>query len=211
MDSQTRQMFQCERCGLEFRTNSSLVRHVKHIHDQNDKYKCKICGKIEAEKHRLKTHIEVKHEGRCWICEVCACPFKSSGGLRQHMKIKHSDMVVKKARYRCRKCSKPFKDKDVYLGHMSKHDGAKLYTCCLCSRQYQYKNNLKAHILSQHSGKSVKCDHCEMSFGSNKQLQDHVNGKHTQVEKYGCECGKRFRWRSSLSFHRKKCLVMWLK
>ena len=203
--SQRRQLYQCETCDFKSNKKYSLIRHVKHIHDRSDAYRCKTCGKTEIEKCRLKEHIEVEHEGRRWICEICGSPFKSSGGLSAHIKVKHADMVMTEAKFKCSKCSKSFVNKDLYVGHMSKHDGTKLFSCGLCSKRYQYRNNLKNHMVKHHREKDYKCDHCEMCFSTNKDLQNHVNGKHSQLETYRCDCGKRFRWRSSLHYHRHKC------
>ena len=54
------------------------------------------------------------------------------------------------------------------------------------------------------------CDLCSGLFKSQRNLNDHIRGKHLARQTYSClACGLRFRWRSTLSSHRKKgCPLM---
>ncbi|CAC5410438.1 KRAB [Mytilus coruscus] len=52
---------------------------------------------------------------------------------------------------------------------------------------------------------TVKCEECGEIFKRKAYLKEHVEGKHGGDMRYSCDCGKKFKWRSSLGNHRKHC------
>lgn len=52
---------------------------------------------------------------------------------------------------------------------------------------------------------TVKCEECGEIFKRKAYLKEHIEGKHGGDMRYSCDCGKKFKWRSSLGNHRKHC------
>ena len=53
-----------------------------------------------------------------------------------------------------------------------------------------------------------QCDICMRRFGVRQALEDHMQGVHLGTPRFLCpHCGKGFRFRSSLSYHKRKCLT----
>jgi hypothetical protein len=52
---------------------------------------------------------------------------------------------------------------------------------------------------------NLKCEECGEIFKRKAYLKEHMEGKHGGDLRYSCDCGKKFKWRSSLGSHRKNC------
>ncbi|CAG2188963.1 KRAB [Mytilus edulis] len=52
---------------------------------------------------------------------------------------------------------------------------------------------------------TVKCEECGEIFKRKAYLKEHVEGKHGGDMRYSCDCGKKFKWRSSLVTIGKHC------
>ena len=197
-------LYKCMECDYKCKNSYSLTRHARRHHNAPG-FKCDVCDKVETEKSKLLLHVQVEHNGKRWICEDCGKQYKSRAALNIHQRVTHTNSAL----FKCTVCSKTFMSKDIYLGHLSKHEGTKSYSCSSCGKEYRYKNNL---ILHQSSCCGVKdktgskiCNFCGLQFSTEKDMKCHINGKHNQLESFSCVCGKRFRWRSSLGYHRNKC------
>ena len=55
-----------------------------HETDKSERFKYDVCGRLYSEKFRLANHIEVKHRGKRWICDVCGKSYKSAVALNVH-------------------------------------------------------------------------------------------------------------------------------
>ena len=67
-------VFNCEVCQLQFAYKSSLVRHVKNGHNNDNKVYAK----------------HLKKDG-LYLCKVCGVKYKHSRDLKNHLKKKHND------------------------------------------------------------------------------------------------------------------------
>ena len=193
----------CHLCDYATNFKSLMAKHRRQQHKEyNDQYRCETCNKGFPERYLLRNHVDAKHKGIKWICEFCAKSYEGKGALEVHKRKCHINDAI----YKCKTCHKSFMDKHLYIGHVSKHDGKKLFTCEKCKKSFRYKNSLKMHQKSCHGNASFLCAQCGMQFTCSKGLKDHINGKHKMEKQFSCECGNSYRWRSSLSFHRKKCV-----
>ena len=195
----------CHQCDFATTSKYLITKHRRQQHKDKEaqhQYRCDTCSKGFPERYLLKNHVDAKHNGIKWICEFCAKSFEGKGALGVHKRKSHTN----DATYKCSTCRKSFMDKNLYVGHISKHSARKLFSCGTCKKSFQYKNSLNMHEKACHGNKSFPCAQCGMKFTCSKVLKDHIHGKHRVEKKYFCQCGKSYRWRSSLCFHKKKCM-----
>ena len=105
---------------------------------------------------------------------------------------------------------------------MSKKEATELY-CEKCDYKTSKKSNLDKHFLSkkhilsskniQKVANVIKCDLCNYSCKKESVYLKHTNTKkHISNEmmiddKYICECGKKFKSKRTINFHKKNCII----
>ena len=75
--------FKCSECGGRFNENSKLNKHMVGVHKW---YRCPDCGKIVKER---RSHWKLKH-GCTFLCDFCESGFFSLKGYSAHMQEKHA-------------------------------------------------------------------------------------------------------------------------
>lgn len=101
----------CTYCGKVCPTKLSLKNHEK-IHTKA--VSCEFCGKIFVEKHKLRLHIQRKHEkNRKYECHLCNKKLNSLDAVQVHINIMHSDKE-----FSCKYCSRTLVvlQKQCFLG-----------------------------------------------------------------------------------------------
>jgi uncharacterized Zn-finger protein len=77
-----------------------------------------------------------------------------------------------------------------------------------CDKLYYFKDGVNRHIDAFHRKiKNYSCEICDKSFTQETSLRDHRN-LHTGEKPYSCSfpgCIKKFKYKSSLPIHLKKC------
>ena len=110
----------CPHCGLKYRDDTGLRKHIKRIHDGGTEVSCPTCNKTLKNKIVLKQHILVVHEkSQKYACSQCSRICASSYNLRLHIKKSHMNFKP----YKCGICEKPYsnaKDCAVHIGQ--KHE-----------------------------------------------------------------------------------------
>ena len=88
-------MVRCYICDKEFKSVSSLNKHLK-IHFDG-MYSCKFCGKIFQQQSNRNRHEKQVHTTQQIQCKKCGKTFKLSKSLKAHMEKKHSgeDVIVR--------------------------------------------------------------------------------------------------------------------
>lgn len=75
---------QCVYCGKWYSSASSIYKHLRNIHSNNDvEHRCQICGFVSTTATALKKHIQFNHEmTRKYKCSVCEKGFKRPQDLK---------------------------------------------------------------------------------------------------------------------------------
>ena len=192
--------------------NEGLV--VEHASFSCSAPGCKYISKWKANVRRHeKQHIstdapsQADLSAREFICEHCGSSFTRLSSLNNHRKLKHTETF----RFTCERCNRGFIQLWAYRGHLATHDDALKCKCDSCGRTFCYKNNLMTHQktckfvatpLSSQSPEYI-CQICNQNFNTTKNLKDHQKGQHEE-RRFKCnDCGKSFKWRSSMSYHRR--------
>lgn len=85
----------CEICGKQYPRLPGLMAHMRSKHPDNvpEKYRisfsCLHCGTNFTRSTTLRRHIETKHEGKRFACDVCGKVFRNSRYVSQHKKTHH--------------------------------------------------------------------------------------------------------------------------
>ena len=192
----------CGICGKILSNKSSLKRHVK-LHSSAS-FECYLCSKTYHTKYSLKRHLQQHTEGKKWYCK-CGKGFTTEFWLKRHEKSVHEG----KPAYSCKTCGKSCSRTEVAAGHAIRHAGVENPNRCVkCNKGYLYKSSLKRHkCLPLHSitDKQHTCHICQKSFICLRFLKQHM--KVHQKPRFICDvCGKGFRWKNCLDYHRKSCV-----
>ena len=86
---------------MTFNDQSAINAHYDTAHSQTTRrakrgegtHKCELCGKMLADKPKLKRHLSVVHgigDVKTYQCNACSSVFTRSDNLQRHMKAKHA-------------------------------------------------------------------------------------------------------------------------
>lgn len=170
-------------------------------------FKCDTCGYTTRYKHNLKRHLK-KHTDKdeaeapmpAYICDQCGKNFQTKHGLKLHVNSKH-EMLFK---YTCSVCQRGFNVLWNYRGHLASHHRELHETCERCKSKFQYKRSLVRHQKTchgQNDRSNYYCQTCKMSFKCRDTMVQHNQGMHGGKVFTCKDCGKTYRWRSSLAYH----------
>ncbi|XP_060615521.2 zinc finger protein 287-like [Anolis sagrei] len=203
----------CSECGHACYYLSDLLRHMKK--HSNELYKCSQCGKGFKAKATLtahqKTHVapdnssgtnpaEDQTEGG-YICCECGISKATELGLTEHMKVHTSDK-----HFQCDICGEVFKLKTTLMKHQMTHNNVKRVVTLKGGNEPPVRQGVKTlrvvlTKLGSRTGKQHKCNECGYGFDNATHLANHMRS-HTRQRPYKCQdCGRSFRWLSSLQQH----------
>lgn len=116
--------WKCRYCSDKFRTQSSMLTHVKNNHAEIDLShekplcrKCEQCGKIFAVGRAYKIHLDVHAGIRRHKCTLCESSFTDPTNLRAHMKTHNGSSNRRK----CPVCAMSFASEKQCTIHMNNH------------------------------------------------------------------------------------------
>ena len=82
---------ECPDCGKIFKSQHSLLGHLKEQHFHS----CPVCGKKFGLKSNLKAHQKSVHDGQKFPCQICDRLFTTKGSMNLHiLTIHNSDIDV---------------------------------------------------------------------------------------------------------------------
>ncbi|XP_034238234.1 gastrula zinc finger protein XlCGF49.1-like isoform X2 [Thrips palmi] len=144
--------FKCDVCGLVFRLNSSLQRHLCREHYTYKAFKCEECGKEFGHNSDLMHHKRSVHaKVRPFVCQICDERFTTNVVLMRHVNI-HFELKLNE----CKVCGAKFSHSGSLYNHMKIHSDKREYECHSCGKSYKLKSHLKNHSCKLNSKLSSK-------------------------------------------------------
>ena len=145
---------------------------------------------------------------RPYYCDQCPKVYTSWYGLSLHIKGTHRNEF----RFRCAICNKGFQHMWHYHGHCNRHHGLRPYSCSSCSASFASEKDMKKHSTrclrkAEKKDREICCKKCDHTASSKDSLWEHNRAAHGG-KTYKCQkCHKVFKWRSSINYHRKICVL----
>ena len=88
------------------------------------------------------------------------------------------------------------------LGQRRGSGGRRTHVCEVCDKELSSKQSLENHKRIHTGEKPFKCEVCARAFTQQSNLTQHM-GVHTDIQPFKCDCGKAYKARSSLSYHKR--------
>ena len=202
----------------------ALDYHKMQTHALKEtKYKCEICALQFKSETSLKRHIVGKHESQdCNNCELCTSKFKRKDKLTRHMKDVHNATNINhhyslnsnlpmhlQNPYKCKVCGKRFKRKETLKRHekLETCHQNEILKCQQCGEKMKSKKTLKQHTMLFHMAAEPKrCEDCDINFVRKAHLLRHEENVHNKNGLINCEnCNKSFSRRDNMLRHMKYC------
>ena len=168
-------------------------------------YSCTLCDYVTKYKNNFKEHNEIVHLKIRHKCDQCGVELTQKRHLRKHKMSVHSTARP----FICEVCSDSFKSNQNLKSHMEYIHSLQRHVCKHCGKIYNNNDALKAHNRYHDENLQLKCELCGKGFVSRQKLKEHMN-THTGKKPYIClieSCSAAFASTSSLSHHKKSCLL----
>ncbi|VVC94228.1 unnamed protein product [Leptidea sinapis] len=177
----------CPRCGKVYHWKSNLGRHMRsHQAVEDGELYCGPCDKSFASIATYRQHLKlskqhVSEDDFSFSCDHCGKKFVNKTRLRDHIDWEH----LRKIKFRCELCDKPFKcHTSLYVHRQSVHGARDVRDnlCHVCGKSYHNAAKLKYHIVAMHTSETpFRCAHCSASFGWYSSLYRHVRLLHYKL------------------------------
>lgn len=133
-------------------------------------------------------------------CNQCEATFTRSDNLKRHARRCHSNDL-----FSCAICNKGLKNQEAMDRHLDFHQGKQKFQCDVCKKDYTSATGLKIHSRTHSdSGTRLKCSLCDKNYTTKQQLRQHVLAEHERL-RFGCACGKVFKYQKNLTAHEATC------
>ncbi|KAL3884628.1 hypothetical protein ACJMK2_024755 [Sinanodonta woodiana] len=188
--------FNLQQTGLDFTNSLSSGQESLNLHGSEP-------PALDLSPSQLATLAAIKEE-EVIHCDFCGTGFKSRLGLQVHLRTFHE----RSSRYMCTICNRSFNSLINLKEHLNSHPTLKPYCCERCEKRFMSRRELLRHERMFHGNPSAMfiCKICGTGCNCKTSLMEHIRGLHGG-KTYRChKCNKIYRWRSSLSFHAKRCM-----
>ena len=199
--SEVLKSIQCTKCNFSTTRTEYLNRHIRLMHNKEQRFKCQDCKFKSNRSDRFKNHVKAVHEKvRHRKCPHCDHETFDTCSLKNHIKAKH----LKIRDYQCEICDKTFTRSSYLKSHIKLvHAMVKDFQCPSCEYSTGWRPNLKIHIKTQHDKvKDMKCPHCNYTTGQPSALRGHKKNVHSSMKHLQCpSCDYKTKRPPSLKVH----------
>lgn len=205
-------VYACEECNICFPVMQMLKRHRNAVHEQAQRYKCKVCFKICRSLVAFKMHVALEHkseeeeakdvESLTYACNFCNYESTNKSTLHSHISRKHSAKRIGRRRnsyrystepeeYSCDVCEFKCQNRRRLKEHLErKHASEYKYDCEYCGKKFKVKGDMRLHVRFKHKEGPIVCDVCGKTCSNSNSLYVHQKWAHFKP-KYECEICKR--------------------
>ena len=149
--------FKCDMCDYSCYRDFRLKVHKTNIHTKTSEWhicpQCFVrCSDIDG--HMQRVHINSVSSVYDFPCKDCKFLGKTKSALRSHVRSTHEKVMIN-----CTVCAHRVNKWKITV-HMRKHIDNK-YKCKPCSKSYREKRDLAKHILYTHKNFRYRCNFCD--------------------------------------------------
>ncbi|XP_050033061.1 zinc finger protein 711-like [Dermacentor andersoni] len=219
--------FKCALCHAAFTTKSFLIDHVKK-HSTMKTLTCDVCFQPNCAKHDIRLHLrrrqtgprpfrsdhrnkafavytglagpkDTRPDGSANVCEACGATFACRSDLQKHFLTMHGNSKSNTGDNHGNTPKLP-------QGYNQMQGNPKLHMCHLCPARFTRNYSLVVHLRTHADDRQHGCDQCAKRFVTVSRLREHIRAAHSPQPTFGCKyCPIKCTWRSSLTYHVKKC------
>ncbi|XP_076238966.1 uncharacterized protein LOC143182094 isoform X6 [Calliopsis andreniformis] len=204
-------VYACEECNICFPVMQMLKRHRNAVHEQAQRYKCKVCFKICRSLVAFKMHVALEHKAEeeelkdedslTYACNFCTYETTNKSTLHSHISRKHSTKrpgrrknygySTEQEEYTCDVCEFKCQNRRRLKEHLErKHVSDYKYDCEYCGKKFKVKGDMRLHVRFKHKEGPIVCDVCGKTCSNSNSLYVHQKWAHFKP-KYECEICKR--------------------
>ncbi|XP_066599420.1 uncharacterized protein [Prorops nasuta] len=205
-------VYACKDCNICFPVVELLRKHKIAVHDQAQRYKCKVCFKICRSLIAFKMHIALEHkaseeqlpgiEDLTYVCEFCNFESTNRSTLNSHINRKHPEehrtykkvsakMTNESDEFSCDICEFKCPSNRRLKEHLErKHVSGYKYECEFCEKKFKVKGDMRLHVRFKHKEGPAVCDVCGKTCSNSNSLYVHQKWAHFKP-KFECEICKR--------------------
>ncbi|XP_031846019.2 uncharacterized protein LOC116432788 isoform X7 [Nomia melanderi] len=205
-------VYVCEECNICFPVAQMLKRHRNAVHDQAQRYKCKVCFKICRSLVAFKMHVALEHKTEeqelkdenslTYACNFCSYESTNKSTLHSHISRKHPVKHIGRRKnsyrytaepeeYSCDVCEFKCQNRRRLKEHLErKHASEYKYDCEYCGKKFKVKGDMRLHVRFKHKEGPIVCDVCGKTCSNSNSLYVHQKWAHFKP-KYECEICKR--------------------
>uniref|UniRef100_A0A182PH55 Transcription factor grauzone n=1 Tax=Anopheles epiroticus TaxID=199890 RepID=A0A182PH55_9DIPT len=217
----------CTKCDKKCFTPGMFVSHME-THEDPEKNKCNICGKITdcniSLKKHMRVHLSQLEENLPFPCSRCKRKFETEELRNKHEKLHVPKPLVKREkgpdlellafykRIYCDVCEKQCPEStsfenfwDLRVHMEQEHNKGAYLKCPICNKRNLYRQHLITHIDMHNNPEKYRCEVCKEVY---QNLDSHMIKAHTPTtaipadKKYKCEqCGRMFNFLANLKMH----------
>ncbi|KAL2721658.1 zinc finger and SCAN domain-containing protein 12-like isoform X6 [Vespula maculifrons] len=198
MYEEDNKMYACEECNICFPVMQMLKRHKNAVHEQAQRYKCKVCFKICRSLIAFKMHVALEHkpeqegnvndlENLTYTCNYCNYESTNKSTLYSHISRKHSTrrtgrrktgrgILSEQEEYACDVCEFKCQTRRRLKEHLErKHASEYKYDCEFCGKKFKVKGDMRLHVRFKHKEGPIVCDVCgKTCSNSNSLMTDEI-------------------------------------
>uniref|UniRef100_A0A182VQ38 Uncharacterized protein n=1 Tax=Anopheles minimus TaxID=112268 RepID=A0A182VQ38_9DIPT len=217
----------CTKCDKKCFTPGMFVSHME-THEDPEKNKCNICGKITdcniSLKKHMRVHLSQLEENLPFPCSRCKRKFESEEQRNKHEKLHVPKPLVKRdkgpdlellafyKRIYCDICEEQEPEStsfenfwDLRVHMEQEHNKGAYLKCPICNKRNLYRQHLITHIDLHNNPDKYRCEVCKEIY---QNLDSHMIKAHTPTtaipadKKYKCDqCGRMFNFLANLKMH----------
>lgn len=124
--------------SYSFFMKTTLIRHVRGVHERQNQQVCHICAKVYQSTRALQEHLKEHSDvpGPRINCQICGFSLKNEISLRAHM-TSHAGTT-----FPCPECEKILTNRVALANHIKIH-GSKLHKCEVCGHEFTRAESLR--------------------------------------------------------------------
>ncbi|KAL3283577.1 hypothetical protein HHI36_006716 [Cryptolaemus montrouzieri] len=200
---------QCFFCSRKFSSDGLRILHyVDHVVQATEgmvthRPFCIYCGLVPSTTEDLEEHVRKNHENDDDLhCHECQIRFSTVSEVTAHEEnnhIEHDEEEISTSN-KCPICEKEYDTIDELIKHSLEHISRR-YTCMSCKKIFVCEAALNEHH-KEHPQYRFKCPICNKLASGKSALRAHI-GTHATTRNYECDiCGKRYKTKPHLLYHR---------
>lgn len=182
-DFSVQSSFECEMCGMKFRSKLDITKHRIILHSSPDVIFCDLCERLfttitDRDAHRPECALKqqarlTKESNDCVRCDLCDRAYKTDAIYRQHMRRKHNQSVDT---FKCNLCHVSFSKQCWLLEHQCTGNSTEIgkqsrFECKICRKDFVSKQSLQRHQFRLHP--KIECKTCKQHFNNREERDSH--------------------------------------